>query len=750
MLVFITGISIATAQSRGTNVSNAKAEKEKDKFSIDISSAMSELADVSDYQLALSRIFPKGLPTPVSNNYYPIDKSFYPKYEAVKNEYQDKIAALEASPRTTQMDSSLLFYLHDLVLVREVLYGKKNKGTSFYDDTTATYLAREKIIAHQLKISKYELDALSRLEAIQVIKGDIRKAVTYAIERTELYENGLKNNCNTCNTIPKAYIAVAKHYVTLKENSNALLYYQKAKDHAKTAIDKEYAAQQMAAYYLEVKEPQKALDALNLLEKDSTLRFLAFLTFKEKAIALLQLKKYDDALIYTNRALDAEQLYNQKKNKKFLPSTYDSLFANIYLGLNQPYNALKYSNKADVIEKIRSTAEQEKALQDQKLLAASQKLELEKIKFELENKQITVQAQKQDLVNKLEKARIKSEADKVKLEQQSRIALLDNDLKQQNRTRLILLSSLGVLAVFLVILFRNNRQKKQAYTLLNQQSHALREQKEELQTTLENLNATQNKLIQSEKLASLGELTAGIAHEIQNPLNFVNNFSEVNMELLEEMKAEIQSGNNEEVMAIANNIIENEKKISHHGKRADSIVKGMLQHSRKSTGTKEHVDLNVLADEYLRLSYHGLRAKDKSFNAEMHTDLDQSLGTVLVIPQDFGRVLLNLYTNAFYSVAEKKKISDKQPGKKYEPGVFIKTRKKDNRAIITIRDNGLGIPKKILDKIFQPFFTTKPTGEGTGLGLSMSYDIIHKGHGGELTATTQEGEYAEFMISLPL
>jgi two-component system NtrC family sensor kinase len=720
--------------------------------SVSASVGFNELpVDILDYQLALPRLFPKNVPTPSSNYYYPIDKSYYPKYEAVKNDYQAKIALIEASVRTPQLDSSLLYYLHDLILVREVLYSKKNKVP--YDDTTADYLVKEKILAHQLRIPRFELDALNRLEALEVSQGDIRKAVSYAIERTALYENGLRVNCSSCNTIPRAYIAVGRHYLDLKENNNALAYYQKAKDRAKSGIDKEYAAQQLAIFYLDTREPQKALETLNLLEKDSTLRFMAFITFKEKAIALMQLKKYDEALIYTNKALEAEQAYSLKKNKKFSKTPYDSLFANIYIGLNQPYNALKYSNNADVIEKIKLSAEQEKALQDQKLLAASQKMELEKIKFDNENKRIADQVEQQDLLNRLEKTRIQAKAIQDRLKQQSKIALLDKDLAQQKRTRLILLSSLGLLGIFLIMLFRNNRQKRRAYELLDDQSRFLKEQKEELQATLENLSSAQTKLMQSEKLASLGELTAGIAHEIQNPLNFVNNFSEVNVELLEEMRDEIQAGNTAEVIEIANNIIENEKKINYHGKRADSIVKGMLQHSRASTGVKEPVDINVLADEYLRLSYHGLRAKDKSFNAEMHTDFDTSIGKISAMPQDLGRVMLNLFTNAFYSVTEKKKIMlikhpDKKPG--YEPIVFVRTRKKNDHVIITIRDNGLGIPRKIMGKIFQPFFTTKPTGEGTGLGLSMSYDIITQAHGGELSATTQEGEFAEFTISLPI
>ena len=266
----------------------------------------------------------------------------------------------------------------------------------------------------------------------------------------------------------------------------------------------------------------------------------------------------------------------------------------------------------------------------------------------------------------------------------------------------------------------------------------------EIRQTLENLKATQSQLIQSEKMASLGELTAGIAHEIQNPLNFVNNFSEVNKELLIEMNEEIEKGNLEEVKSIAKDVTENEEKINHHGKRADAIVKGMLQHSRSSSSKKEPTDINALADEYLRLAYHGLRAKDKSFNASMKTDFDETLEKINVIPQDIGRVILNLITNAFYVVNEKKKSGIEN----YEPKVTVSTKMLNDKVEIKVADNGNGIPQKVLDKIFQPFFTTKPTGQGTGLGLSLSYDIV-KVHSGELIVETKEGEGTIFSVILP-
>jgi signal transduction histidine kinase len=274
---------------------------------------------------------------------------------------------------------------------------------------------------------------------------------------------------------------------------------------------------------------------------------------------------------------------------------------------------------------------------------------------------------------------------------------------------------------------------------------AIKEAKQKAEEALTELQATQKQLIQSEKMASLGELTAGIAHEIQNPLNFVNNFSEVSTELVDEMNEEIAKGNLEDAAAIANDLKQNLEKINHHGKRAGDIVKGMLQHSRSSSATKEPTDINKLADEYLRLAYHGLRAKDKSFNATLKTDYGESIGNINIIPQDMGRVILNLITNAFYVVAEKKK----QLPEGYEPTVSVSTKKVNDKVEIKVSDNGNGISQKVLDKIFQPFFTTKPTGQGTGLGLSLSYDIV-KAHGGELKVGTKEGEGSEFIILLPV
>ncbi len=324
---------------------------------------------------------------------------------------------------------------------------------------------------------------------------------------------------------------------------------------------------------------------------------------------------------------------------------------------------------------------------------------------------------------------------------------------QHEKDRRKIISYVFITGIFFLLLtsflqWRNNKQREKANLLLQQQ-------KEKVESTLSELKAAQSQLIQSEKMASLGELTAGIAHEIQNPLNFVNNFSEVSSELISEMVDEVAKGNYDEVKVIADNVKQNLDKINQHGKRAGDIVKGMLQHSRSSQGVKESTDINSLCDEYLRLSYHGLRAKDKTFNAIMKTDFDNSMGTINVIPQDIGRVILNLITNAFYAVEEKKKgLHLLKGGGEYEPSVSVSTKRlgfpsgDGGKIEISVADNGNGIPLKVLDKIFQPFFTTKPTGQGTGLGLSLSYDIV-KAHGGELKVMTKEGEGSTFIIQLP-
>jgi two-component system NtrC family sensor kinase len=335
---------------------------------------------------------------------------------------------------------------------------------------------------------------------------------------------------------------------------------------------------------------------------------------------------------------------------------------------------------------------------------------------------------------------------------------------------------------------RNLTIEKEKKEILSSQNLLLEQQVKErtyaLSQSIEELKSAQTQLVQSEKMASLGELTAGIAHEIQNPLNFVNNFSEVNMELSDEIMEAVKKADLDTISQLAADIKSNQEKIREHGHRADGIVKSMLQHSRRSTGIKEPTDINVLVDEYARLSYHGIKAKDKNFNVTFKADYDPHAGSCNIIPQDIGRVLLNLFNNAFYAVTEKnmEHLQSAAPDKEiYEPTVTVTTKldygiansndsggKSATRnpqseirnpqsvigtpqsVIITVRDNGSGVPDSVKEKIFQPFFTTKPTGVGTGLGLSLSYDIVTKGHGGRLDVKTEEGKFTEFIIQLPV
>ncbi len=312
--------------------------------------------------------------------------------------------------------------------------------------------------------------------------------------------------------------------------------------------------------------------------------------------------------------------------------------------------------------------------------------------------------------------------------------------------RLNVIFGLMLIVVVIALVFYDTNTR--ALTLIAEKNNLLLRRSEELQHTLNNLHATQNQLVQKEKMASLGELTAGIAHEIQNPLNFVTNFADISAELVTELCDEHHKPNRDPELEaeLLGDLERNLQKISHHGNRAASIVRGMLEHSRTSTGAQEPTDLNALTDEFLRLSYHGMRAKDKDFNAQLITDFDADLGLITVAGQDIGRVLLNLFNNAFYSIHQKQQ---QQASATYQPTVMVSTNRTNNSVQIRVLDNGVGISPVVRDKIFHPFFTTKPTGEGTGLGLSLSYDIVTKGHGGTLTVATRDGESAEFLIELP-
>nr|WP_236018550.1 ATP-binding protein [Hymenobacter sp. BT559] len=345
------------------------------------------------------------------------------------------------------------------------------------------------------------------------------------------------------------------------------------------------------------------------------------------------------------------------------------------------------------------------------------------------------------------------EAERADQAQQARIQRLRlaqvQEAAHARRQRLLLFATLAVLALLAglgFVLWRSNRRQQQANALLSQRKAEIQAQRDQTTQALTELRATQAQLIQKEKMASLGELTAGIAHEIQNPLNFVNNFSDVSAELVQELKEAQAVGDTDEVAALADDLAQNLSKIHQHGQRAAGIVRGMLEHSRQRTGERQPTDLNSLAEEYLRLAYHGLRAKDKSFNAELQTDFAPGLPLVEGVGADLGRVLLNLFNNAFYAVQKRQQAGEAG----YAPTVCVATKRVGDTVELWVQDNGTGMSPEVQAKVFQPFFTTKPTGQGTGLGLSLSHDIIAQGHGGTLRVESQEGQGTTFSIRLPV
>jgi signal transduction histidine kinase len=422
--------------------------------------------------------------------------------------------------------------------------------------------------------------------------------------------------------------------------------------------------------------------------------------FKDLVKYYMMSAKPDSAIYFGRQAIDLAYKYSFGD---YAAEAGDSL-ANIFEGRHQPDSALRYSKVS--------------RLANDSIFSSKQTQNFRIVMEENIRKQAEVEAAREKFQNKVK-----------------------------------LYASLSAFAIVLLvsgILYRNNRQKQKANIVLVQQREEISRQRSKAEEALNELKSTQAQLIQREKMASLGEMTAGVAHEIQNPLNFVNNFAELNDELLDEMEHEFKSGHTTEGFEIAENIRQNMAKINQHGKRADDIVRGMLEHSRSSTGKKESVDLNAMVEEYLNLSYHGIRAKEKEFNCQINFIPDPKLPKINLVASDIGRVLLNLYSNAFYSINQKllKQSLD------YKRLLIVSTKSLNSSSgagvEIRIRDNGVGIPKKIENKIFQPFFTTKPTGQGTGLGLSLSYDIITKEHGGTLEVDSVEGEYAEFIIQMPV
>ena len=495
------------------------------------------------------------------------------------------------------------------------------------------------------------------------------------------------------------YYILGRVYLSLQKNDSAFIFLQKAYDYSlQTGNNPSGVLLTLGKYYIAIGKDDEAVNYLrNALAESRTIKYSRGVIASSLLLSSLSRKQHqiDSSLYFANSALALAQQMNAPD---LLLRSWSELVS-FYGGINQSDSVAKY--QALIIH-----------LKDS-LFNSKHAQEFQNIYFDEQQRQ-----QDMENVKKAYKDRLQKYG---------------------------LLAGLVVFLIIAVILWRNNRNKQKAYALLNRQKQEIDFQKSKVEKTLDELRSTQALLIQSEKMASLGELTAGIAHEIQNPLNFVNNFSEVNGELIDEMKEQLALGNGQQAVGIAEDIRQNLEKINQHGKRADAIVKSMIQHSRPTSGRKEPTDINGLAEEYLRLAYHGLRAKDKSFNSSIHTDFDSAIDKVNIVRQDMGRVLLNLINNALYAVNEKQK----QNIPRYEPIVTVSTKMNNGKVEIVVKDNGNGIPEKIIDKIFQPFFTTKPTGQGTGLGLSLSYDIV-KAHGGELKVETQEGEGSEFKVELPI
>jgi two-component system NtrC family sensor kinase len=611
--------------------------------------------------------------------------------------------------------------------------------------------SNEAIISAITKVSDNDekADLYTRLAMIYLgSKKQLALSVDYCLLSIELYKK-TKNFKGIADSYYTIYFIYGELEMLVKQAEASLnvLEYRKLSNDNIEAVSLAYVA--CINTMLNIKNYDKAKEFLLITKKDTTLISPSkwiILKHKTEGVSLMNAEKYREAIpvfeLLSAKSIEAKDPWDAPFSNIALAKCYFEL-GELNTALKHALLCLKESNSYGSDSKF----------------SRNENLMLFKIYDTLGEKELAYNYLKK-YQKSSEDVKLKEETNMV-LQTEMRtvlninnqeLARLDQERTEQvqaNKMQRVWIFSItgGLISAILILLivYRNNKSKQKANTLLNQQKEEIEQQKNKAESTLSELKSAQAQLIQSEKMASLGELTAGIAHEIQNPLNFVNNFSEVSNELLHEMKEELTKGDKDEAMTIADDVIQNLEKISHHGLRASGIVKGMLDHSRSNSGTKEPVDINVLADEYLRLAYHGLRAKDKSFNATLNTDFDASIDKIQVVPQDMGRVILNLITNAFYTVHEKKKSSSGN----YDPTVTVKTKKSGNNVEVQVTDNGNGIPQKALDKIFQPFFTTKPTGQGTGLGLSLSYDIV-KAHGGELKVETKEGIGSTFIIKLPI
>jgi len=618
----------------------------------------------------------------------------------------------------------------------------------FFNSDTAMLLIAEALnLSRKLNFTEGEVRAISRQGEVRRIQGNFPQAL-----EAELTAIKLSTKYNYSEAEAESLTFIAFIYLDLGEYRQALNYlFQAKKIYGKIAGQLSTGiAQNFPSFVLS--NIGEAYEKLNMTDSAFYFQNLALrypIDYGGHALALgrigtiqTRLQRYNEALSNFRQVLTITDRSKDLLNR----SSAQYQIAEIFSLQHNPDSAITYARLA--------FANAERSSMRTVLLDASSLLtKLYKIKGNLDSAfhyQQTAMNVKDSLfgLDKFRKLQLLTLSEQQRVQQ-----LKEQQTLSKTRIQLVgLLLSVGVFLLIAFIFWRSSSQQKKANQLLNEKNLEIEAQSERVKKALHELKSTQAQLIQSEKMASLGELTAGIAHEIQNPLNFVNNFSDVNKELTDELEREIDNGNYAAAKAIARDIKGNEEKINHHGKRADAIVKSMLQHSRTTSGQKELTDINALADEYLRLAYHGLRAKDKTFNAKFETNFDSSIGKINIIPQEIGRVILNLINNAFYAVSEKAKLQSTLRG--YEPQVIVQTKKisrtSDNDCVeIRVIDNGNGIPKNVVEKIFQPFFTTKPTGQGTGLGLSLAYDIV-RAHGGEITVETKEGDGSKFIIHLPV
>ncbi len=648
---------------------------------------------------------------------------------------QNLIDSLKHQLRITKHDTTRVLILTDIAFNDFVSNPQSSKR----------YTQEALELAKKIKFAQGEARALSIMGLIIRQEGNLPKSLELQLKSLKIAE---ENNY----PIETGYslMRIGNIYRDDIDRSKAIIFYNRAiKKYETIHFDEGIAAifMNLANLYLAANKTDSALKYSQLAFDKSQ---QVVIPPRLRSDILVVLGNVQEKVGNTDRALNYRkqglQIAIQAKDTRTKTNGYLAI-AQYYNRKHQYDSSVYYAEKG--LEEAKQISFQRQILLANQLLAAGyESKNLPKAHYHLKEAQL--------INEELYGPKQIQALQKIVLEEQELQRKLEADqIAYQNRLKqYAFLAGLGVLLLIAFLLYRNNRQKHKANILLN-------EQKQKVEETLETLKSTQAQLIQKEKLASLGELTAGIAHEIQNPLNFVNNFSEVSTELVEEMQEELDKGDTEEAKAVANDIKLNLEKINYHGKRASSIVKGMLEHSRMGTGERQMTDLNVLCDEYLRLAYHGMRAKNTNgstgqFNADYELITDPNLPKISVIPQDIGRVLLNLINNAFYAVQQKTltRLEDSHNQTlsalgRYQPKVTVSTQASDNVIEIKVQDNGTGMSEATKAKIFQPFFTTKPTGEGTGLGLSLAYDIITKGHGGIIEVETTQGVGTTFTIAIP-